>query len=398
MKIRRLGEQWLQSRGLWLSRRGSVRIAVIVFSVLFAVLSLVISDRLVSKIAVEEHEKLEMWANATRAANAYDQQMIMTYLYRILDSNTAIPIIMTDDKGNILSYYNIDVPRKDGEAYLRKELERYKRGYPPIVIDELVAPQYIYYSDSYGLRYLVIFPYIQLGVFLLFLGIAIVAVISLKRSDQNYIWEGLSRETAHQLGTPISSLIAWTEYLASSGVEPMVTEEMEKDIQRLGIIADRFQKIGSLPNLKPADLHEVLLRIIAYMQPRISKQVRLLPPELPETPIIVRLSEPLLAWVFENLIKNAVDAMHGQGTITFAYVVKERMVYIDITDTGKGIPKGKQREIFRPGVTTRQRGWGLGLSLARRIINEYHGGRIYVHHSMVDVGTTFRIELEREVG
>ena len=178
----------------------------------------------------------------------------------------------------------------------------------------------------------------------------------------------------------------------------MVTEEMEKDIQRLGIIADRFQKIGSLPNLKPADLHEVLLRIIAYMQPRISKQVRLLPPELPETPIIVRLSEPLLAWVFENLIKNAVDAMHGQGTITFAYVVKERMVYIDIADTGKGIPKGKQREIFRPGVTTRQRGWGLGLSLARRIINEYHGGRIYVHHSMVGVGTTFRIELEREVG
>ncbi len=236
MKIRRLGEQWLQSRGLWLSRRGSVRIAVIVFSVLFAVLSLVISDRLVSKIAVEEHEKLEMWANATRAANAYDQQMIMTYLYRILDSNTAIPIIMTDDKGNILSYYNIDVPRKDGEAYLRKELERYKGGYPPIVIDELVAPQYIYYSDSYGLRYLVIFPYIQLGVFLLFLGIAIVAVISLKRSDQNYIWEGLSRETAHQLGTPISSLMAWKEYLASSGVEPMVTEEMEKDIQRLGII------------------------------------------------------------------------------------------------------------------------------------------------------------------
>ena len=180
MKIRRLGEQWLQGGGLWLTRRSSGRIAVIVCSVLFAVLSLVLSDRLVSKIAIEEHEKLEMWANATRAANAYDQQMIMTYLYRILDSNTAIPIIMTDDKGNILSYYNIDVPRKDGEAYLRRELERYKRGYPPIVIDELVAPQYIYCSDSYALRYLVIFPDIQLRFFLLFLGIAIVSFFSLK--------------------------------------------------------------------------------------------------------------------------------------------------------------------------------------------------------------------------
>ena len=296
----------------------------------------------------------------------------------------------------MLSYYNIDVPEKNADAFLERELERYKRGYPPIVIDDLSSPQYIYYSDSYGLRYLVIFPYIQLGVFLLFLGVAIVAVVSLKRSDQNRIWEGLSRETAHQLGTPISSLIAWKEYLASMGTEPMVTDEMEKDIQRLGIIADRFQKIGSSPNLRPSDLHEVILRTIAYMQPRISKQVELIAPKAPEESIIVRLSEPLLAWVFENLIKNAVDAMHGVGKISISYTAKEREVYIDITDTGKGIPKGRQKTIFRPGITTRQRGWGLGLSLARRIVEEYHGGRIYVHHSTLGVGTTFRIELDRE--
>ena len=396
MRVSRLGEQWLQGGGLWLNRHSSIRIALIVFSVLFAVLSLVISDRLVSRIAVEEHEKLEMWANATRAANAYDQQMIMTYLYRILDANTAIPTILTDQDGKVLSYYNIDVPEKNADAFLERELERYKRGYPPIVIDDLSSPQYIYYSDSYGLRYLVIFPYIQLGVFLLFLGVAIVAVVSLKRSDQNRIWEGLSRETAHQLGTPISSLIAWKEYLASMGTEPMVTDEMEKDIQRLGIIADRFQKIGSSPNLRPSDLHEVILRTIAYMQPRITKQVELIAPKAPEESIIVRLSEPLLAWVFENLIKNAVDAMHGEGKISISYIAKEREVYIDITDTGKGIPKGRQKTIFRPGITTRQRGWGLGLSLARRIVEEYHGGRIYVHHSTLGVGTTFRIELDRE--
>ena len=176
----------------------------------------------------------------------------------------------------------------------------------------------------------------------------------------------------------------------------MVTDEMEKDIQRLGIIADRFQKIGSSPNLRPSDLHEVILRTIAYMQPRISKQVELIATKAPEESIIVRLSEPLLAWVFENLIKNAVDAMHGVGKISISYTAKEREVYIDITDTGKGIPKGRQKTIFRPGITTRQRGWGLGLSLARRIVEEYHGGRIYVHHSTLGVGTTFRIELDRE--
>lgn len=395
-RARRLLESWLRGGGLWINRHSYIRIALIISSVLFSVLSLFVSDRLVAKIALEEHEKLEMWTNAVRATNSYDQDMTMTYLYRILEANTAIPIIVTDRDGVIISYNNIDLPEEGAERYLQRELARMRGGYPPIVISETASPQYVYYSDSNGLRYLTIFPYIQLGGFVLFLLVALVAIISLKRSDQNRLWEGLSRETAHQLGTPISSLMAWKEYLESMGTEPMVTEEMGKDIERLGIIADRFQKIGSAPNLKPKDLQTVLANAVRYMQPRISEQIKLvLPPSLEEA-IVVQLSEPLMAWVFENLIKNAVDAMAGKGQITFTYHLKDQWVYVDITDTGKGIPKSKQKAIFRPGVTTRQRGWGLGLSLARRIVEEYHGGRIYVKHSELGVGTTFRIELPRE--
>lgn len=394
-RARRLLESWLRGGGLWINRHSYIRIALIISSVLFSVLSLFVSDRLVAKIALEEHEKLEMWTNAVRATNSYDQDMTMTYLYRILEANTAIPIIVTDQDGVIISYNNIDLPEEGAERYLQRELARMRGGYPPIVISETASPQYVYYSDSNGLRYLTIFPYIQLGGFVLFLLVALVAIISLKRSDQNRLWEGLSRETAHQLGTPISSLMAWKEYLESMGTEPMVTEEMGKDIERLGIIADRFQKIGSATKLQTLDLHEVLLRALHYMQPRISRQVELVPPEAPEEPILVSLSEPLIAWVFENLIKNAVDAMQGKGTISFAYQLGSDRVFVDITDTGKGIPKGELRRIFRPGVTTRQRGWGLGLSLALRIIEEYHKGRIYVLRSTPGVGTTFRIELDR---
>lgn len=394
-QIQALAARWVRGSGQWINRHSSIRIALIVASVLFALLSLYVSDRLVAKIALEEHEKLEMWTNAVRATNSYDQDMTMTYLYRILEANTAIPIIVTNSEGQIISYNNIDLPRHNPEAYLQRELERLKSGYKPIVISEMASPQYVYYSDSNGLRYLTIFPYIQIGGFVLFLLVAIVALVSLKRSEQNRIWEGLSRETAHQLGTPISSLMAWKEYLESMGTERMITEEMGKDIERLSIIADRFQKIGSMTKLQPMDLDEVLQRALRYMQPRISRNVELIAPDRPSESLLVLLSEPLIAWVFENLIKNAVDAMQGQGTITFAYQISAQRVYVDITDTGKGIPKGNLKRIFRPGVTTRQRGWGLGLSLALRIIEEYHRGRIYVLRSTLGQGTTFRIELDR---
>lgn len=366
---------------------------LIILSVVIIVLSLFASDRLISRMADEERTNMEIWANATQALGSSDMATAMAYLAKVIEGNPSIPLIMVDPSGKIVHYHNINPPEDDPHEYLSRLLEKYKTGYPPIYMEGLQTPLYIYYSDSSVLRQLQLFPYFLLLIFLLFLGVAIVALVSLKKSDQNRIWEGLARETAHQLGTPTSSLLAWKEYLESSGVDSMVTEEMAKDIQRLSMIADRFQKIGSKPNLQPEDIRGVITRALNYMQPRISKQVTLIPPDpLPE-PVMVRLSEPLLAWVFENLIKNAVDAMEGKGTITISCRLRDRFVLIDLKDTGRGIPKGKQREIFRPGVTTRKRGWGLGLSLARRIIEEYHGGRIWVHHSEVGVGTTFRIEL-----
>lgn len=399
MHIKQLGKEWLHGGGLWINRHSHVRIGLIIFSIVVIIISLVASDRLISKMANEERINMEIWANATQALGSNDMTTALIYLSRIMELNPSIPTIITNSKGEILSYQNIDLPKdpEQSRRLLARKLASFRTGYPPIVMAGLTEPLYLYYSDSNVLRQLQRFPYIQLMVFLLFLGVSIIALISLKKSDQNRIWEGLARETAHQLGTPTSSLMAWKEYLEAMEVDPMITTEMEKDIERLGIIADRFQKIGSTPNLKSEDLHPMLLRALRYMQPRISKQVTLIPPtHTSDEAIVVRLSEPLLAWVFENLIKNAVDAMDGKGTITFAYQLRKDQVLIDITDTGKGIPKNKQKAIFRPGVSTRQRGWGLGLSLARRIVEEYHGGRIYVKSSEPGRGTTFRIELKRE--
>ena len=399
MHIKQLGKEWLHGGGLWINRHSHVRIGLIIFSIVVIIISLVASDRLISKMANEERINMEIWANATQALGSNDMTTALIYLSRIMELNPSIPTIITNSKGEILSYQNIDLPKdpEQSRRLLERKLASFRTGYPPIVMAGLTEPLYLYYSDSNVLRQLQRFPYIQLMVFLLFLGVAIIALISLKKSDQNRIWEGLARETAHQLGTPTSSLMAWKEYLEAMEVDPMITTEMEKDIERLGIIADRFQKIGSTPNLKSEDLHPMLLRALRYMQPRISKQVTLIPPtHTSDEAIVVRVSEPLLAWVLENLIKNAVDAMDGKGTITFAYQLRKDQVLIDITDTGKGIPKNKQKAIFRPGVSTRQRGWGLGLSLARRIVEEYHGGRIYVKSSEPGRGTTFRIELKRE--
>ena len=338
MRIGQIIAQWFHGIGVWLNRHSNIRMGLIVLSILFIIVSLVASDRLINKMAEEERVNMEIWANATQATSTNDISTTLIYLSRILESNPSIPTIITDQEGRIISYRNIDLPKKDAEAYLYEKLASFRNGYPPIVMEGLAEPQYLYYSDSHVLRQLHLFPYIQLFVFLLFLGVAIVALVSLKKSDQNRIWEGLARETAHQLGTPTSSLMAWKEYLESMGTEEFITSEMEKDIERLGVIADRFQKIGSAPNLKPKDLQTVLANAVRYMQPRISEQIKLvLPPSLEEA-IVVQLSEPLMAWVFENLIKNAVDAMAGKGQITFTYHLRDQWVYVDITDTGKGIP------------------------------------------------------------
>ena len=377
----------------WINQYSAVRIVVIIVAIFFAVVSLVISDRLVSQMAEEERHKMELWAAATQSVTSNDYEESLLFASRIIESNTTIPMIQVNARGEIINYNNIDLPRTDPSRYLYQKLKEFREGYPPIEIDYGLGKEYLYYSDSTTLKQLLLFPYVQVAVFLIILGVSVLAIVSLKRADQNFIWEGMSRETAHQLGTPISSLMAWRELLVAQAVDPMVVQEMGKDIQRLEMIADRFQKIGSSPKLEPCDLGVLVMKAVAYLQPRISKGVSISVLDEPEEAVYVLASEQLIAWVFENLIKNAVDAMQSKGAISIRYGAGEEHAFIEIQDTGKGLPRAQWEKIFRPGYTTRQRGWGLGLSLARRIVQDYHKGRIYVRHSEIGVGTTFRILL-----
>ena len=377
----------------WINQYSAVRIVVIIVAIFFAVVSLVISDRLVSQMAEEERHKMELWAAATQSVTSNDYEESLLFASRIIESNTTIPMIQVNARGEIINYNNIDLPRTDPSRYLYQKLKEFREGYPPIEIDYGLGKEYLYYSDSTTLKQLLLFPYVQVAVFLIILGVSVLAIVSLKRADQNFIWEGMSRETAHQLGTPISSLMAWRELLMAQAVDPMVVQEMGKDIQRLEMIADRFQKIGSSPKLEPCDLGVLVMKAVAYLQPRISKGVSISVLDEPEEAVYVLASEQLIAWVFENLIKNAVDAMQSKGAISIRYGAGEEHAFIEIQDTGKGLPRAQWEKIFRPGYTTRQRGWGLGLSLARRIVQDYHKGRIYVRHSELGVGTTFRILL-----
>lgn len=377
----------------WINQYSAVRIIVIIVAIFFAVVSLVISDRLVSQMAEEERHKMELWAAATQSVTSNDYEESLLFASRIIESNTTIPMIQVNARGEIINYNNIDLPRTDPSRYLYQKLKEFREGYPPIEIDYGLGKEYLYYSDSTTLKQLLLFPYVQVAVFLIILGVSVLAIVSLKRADQNFIWEGMSRETAHQLGTPISSLMAWRELLMAQAVDPMVIQEMGKDIQRLEMIADRFQKIGSSPKLEPCDLGVLVMKAVVYLQPRISKGVSISVLDEPEEAVYVLASEQLIAWVFENLIKNAVDAMQSKGAISIRYGAGEEHAFIEIQDTGKGLPRAQWEKIFRPGYTTRQRGWGLGLSLARRIVQDYHKGRIYVRHSELGVGTTFRILL-----
>ncbi len=380
--------------GSWLNRHNSVRIGLIVIAVIFTIGSLIVSNRLVKQMALEERQQMEIWAEATQALISGNKDETLNLMTHIIEMNETIPVILTDEMGRIRSHNNIDLPRKNPEKYLYKKLKEFGEAYPPIVIYTRDI-EYLYYSDSNFLRQLLLFPYIQLAVFIIVLGISILAISSLRRADQNKIWEGLSRETAHQLGTPISSLMAWRELLqASEGVDEMIPIEMGKDIERLEIISNRFQKIGSLPKLEPHKLSDMLIQSTNYMKPRISSQVSLsLEENTACDDVEVMLSDVLFAWVIENLIKNAVDAMQGIGAITIRYGKLGQEAYIDIKDTGKGIKKNKFDSVFRPGYSTRQRGWGLGLSLAKRIIENYHKGHIFVKKSELGKGTTFRILL-----
>lgn len=375
--------------------RQRLKYVFIIGAVVIAIASVFVSDLLIKDLAREERQKIEVWAEATRVVTSEDPSLNMKLILQIIQGNTSIPVMLCNEQDSVMNYKNIELPEKKVEEFLYQKAQELKKKNQPIPIDmEDGTFQYLYYDDSINLKRLLIYPYAQLSVMAVFILIAFLALTSTKRAEQNKVWVGLSKETAHQLGTPISSLIAWVEYLKMKEVDPSLLEEMEKDVKRLETIADRFSKIGSQPEPVPLDIRDSIRAALNYMETRISSKVKITV-EAPEQPVMVLMNDSLFAWVVENLCKNAVDAMGGQGDIRFHIEEKAKKVYIDVSDTGKGILKSKFKTVFNPGYTTKKRGWGLGLSLVKRIIESYHGGKIYVKNSEIGKGTTFRIELNR---
>lgn len=364
------------------------------------------SSSLIADLEVQERQRMEIWAGATRelaASTLADTPGTdIDFLLSIIRQNTTIPVLLTDSEGNILDQRNFSLPVPDdpgdarNSAYLEAKLRSMRDSGRRIEIN--IAPgvtQYLYYEDSTLLRRMSVFPYIQLLVMLAFIAVVYFAVLSTKKAEQNKVWVGLSKETAHQLGTPISSLMAWMELLPDMGVDPDTLAEMNKDVNRLSTIASRFSKIGSEPKMERACINTVVRNATDYMNTRISPRISLSFRD-DTAPTEVMACTPLLEWVIENLIKNAVDAMEGHGSIDVEMLDSAGSAVIEVSDTGKGIARKNFKNVFNPGFTTKSRGWGLGLTLAKRIVEQYHRGRIFVARSTVGAGTTFRIELPKE--
>ncbi len=371
------------------------KLGFIFAAVLIAIASVVVSDFLIKDLAREEREKMEIWSEATRVMTSENPALNMNLILKIIQGNNSIPVILCDERDSVVSFNNIELPDGDAGAFMRDKVNELKAKNPPIAIDmEDGTFQYLYYDDSIILKRLLVYPYAQLTVVFIFIVTAFLALTSTKKAEQNKVWVGLSKETAHQLGTPISSLIAWVELLRSQEVDPSLLDEMDKDVKRLQTIAERFSKIGSDPDQNPSNIVESVRMALAYMETRISSKVKI-HAFLPERPVMVLMNDSLFAWVIENLVKNAVDAMEGQGTITIRMEEREKVVLIDLSDTGRGIAKTRFKTIFNPGYTTKKRGWGLGLSLVKRIVESLQGGRIFVKSSELGKGTTFRIKLRK---
>ena len=394
----------------WTDRIRQTKILLVGAAVIIAVASLVASNLLTRDLYQEEHKKMEIWAEAMRTLNVSDDNGGMNLVLKVIEDNTTIPVVVMDENGQVQISRNIDLQShwwsrgsaaENAEDSLQLIAQRGRQMKAAgrtirILYDETNPREYIdvCYDDSLMLKRLAAYPYVQLGVVLLFVVIAIFALLTSKRAEQNKVWVGLSKETAHQLGTPISSLMAWTEILRENYPQDELLTEMEKDVRRLQLIADRFSKIGSLPEPVPSNMNEVLTNVAEYMARRVSNKVKIekvFPPE----PVIVPLNASLFEWVVENLCKNAVDAMEGTGRITLFLAEEMGVVVVEVSDTGKGIRSRDVKNVFRPGFTTKQRGWGLGLSLAKRIVEEYHHGRIYVKNTELGRGTTFRIEIKQ---
>lgn len=400
---------------MWTDRIRTGRLLIIIVAAVAVIAFLFVSNNLVKELARQERDRMDIWARATERLAKADVDADFDFLLSIISQNNTIPVMISDANFNISEFRNFTLPDKgDADKSVYQELsprnqeyllKRLKKPGGDTPLAEMVKRndhfievelfggerQYIYYEDSTLLKRLSLYPYIQLAVMIILLIILYMAVVSTKRAEQNRVWVGLSKETAHQLGTPISSLMAWVEYLQTVGVEPEIAGELDKDVKRLSTIADRFSKIGSKPDMELEYLNETVRTSLDYMRSRVSNRVRI-NMHLSDDDHGVKLSRSLFEWVMENLTKNAVDAMQGEGRIDITTGSDKNIVWIEVRDTGKGIARKNFKTVFNPGYTTKKRGWGLGLTLVKRIVEDYHGGRIYVKESEPGQGTTFRIE------
>lgn len=378
-------------------RKQRWKIYLLIAALFIVVGSFMYTNDLTRRLAREERKNVELWAKSMKELTQNrDLDRDYSFILEVIKDNETVPMILTDENEQVIDMRNVSLSGKNREEELDRLIEEMKSEHQPIEIALPHGKQYIFYKDSTLLTRLAFFPLIQLAVVALFLLISYYAFSTAKRAEQNQVWVGMSKETAHQLGTPTSSLLASLELLKMENLNnPSLVPEIEKDINRLGKITERFSKIGSRPSLRPENISGVLMNAVHYIKSRVSRKVEFILHFDENREIYVPVNKALFEWVIENLFKNAIDSMNGEGKIQLSVSEKNNMLYIDITDEGKGIPKSKYKTIFQPGYTSKKRGWGLGLSLAKRIVEQYHNGKIFVHHSELDKGSTFRIILRR---
>jgi K+-sensing histidine kinase KdpD len=374
------------------------KILLLLLAVVIGIGSFFYTNWLVKKMAIEERKNVELWAEATQKLANYDinSNLDITFLVDVVNRNISIPVIITDSLGHILVEKNITYTEGNKGKVLARNLIKMKEDNDPIIISvSETETQYLHYRDSVLLQNLKYYPIIQFAVIFLFILVAYLAFSSSRNAEQNQVWVGMSKETAHQLGTPISSLMAWVELLKMQNIDETLIQEFEKDTQRLEKITERFSKIGSIPELIRTDVADTIRSTVAYLRTRSSGKVKYILDFDEQEKYEVPLNASLFSWVIENLCKNAIDAMNNSGTIQISIVEKGDQILIDLADTGKGISKSYFKTVFQPGFTTKKRGWGLGLSLAKRIVENYHKGKIFLKQSEINKGTTFRIILQK---
>lgn len=364
---------------------------ILVIAMIIVAISVLFTNNLARSLQVEERKNMSVWVAATQQLIIAEDDADIDFVSTIIENNTTIPVYICDEDGRILASRNVEDKKQAANDVL---LTGSHHGPIELKIDEHTT-QYIYWDDSRLLTSLRYVPYAQFALIFIFIAIAVITMLTGQKSEENRLWVGLSKETAHQLGTPISSLNAWQQLLADKYPEDEYVPQMKRDIDRLQMIADRFQKIGSEPSLQPEDFVPVIQNAVSYMRARTSSRVKIDDSSLAGIQRIVMLNAPLIQWVIENLLKNAVDAISGDGQITLQLHENEREIMLDIADSGKGMDALTQRRIFEPGYTTKERGWGLGLPLAKRVVEQYHGGKLLLKSSQVGVGTTFRIVLKK---